>query len=129
MNIRTTIFQAMLYLIVGALATVVEWGTFYILNAKLCVYYMLATALSFIASTFANWIFGRFILFRNSSQSKIKELAKIYTVSIAGLLMNLLLMYLFIEKLNFWEMYSKIFATGIVFVWNFLIRKLLIYKI
>ena len=129
MSLRIISSQLVLYAVVGGLAALVEWCSFYILNTLLCIDYLVATPLSFIASTFANWFFGRILLFRKSNQNKAKELIKIYIVSIAGLLMNLVIMYFAIEKFNIREMPAKILATGIVFIWNFLIRKLLIYKI
>lgn len=130
MGFRNTFLQLFLYLIVGGLATLVEWGAFYIFDSVFSIHYMIATALAFVLSTFANWIFGRLILFKNkTNQSAVSELMKIYSVSIIGLFMNLLIMFIAVEKIGLNEMISKILATGIVFIWNFLIRKLVIYKI
>ena len=95
-------------------------------------HYAAATALAFIASTFANWLLGRLILFRDAQKSKAataKELLKIYAVSVAGLVMNLAIMFVAVEECAISEMPAKILATGIVFAWNFLIRKLMIYRI
>jgi putative flippase GtrA len=129
MKIKKSFVQLFLYLIVGGLATLVEWGAFYELNQRLTVHYMAATALAFALSTFANWGFGRLILFRVSNQNTWFELVKIYAVSIIGLLFNIGIMYVEVDKLMMDEMLSKMIATGIVFIWNFLIRKLVIYKI
>ena len=129
MKIRQTSIQLFLYLIVGGIATVVEWGTFYVLNTSLSLHYSLSTVLAFVLSTLANWLFGRLILFKSTKQNTAHELLKIYAVSIIGLLLNLAIMFIAIEKIGIQEMVSKIIATGIVFVWNFLIRKLVIYKI
>lgn len=125
---KATIKQLMLYLIVGAGATVVEWACFYVLNDTLKMHYSIATALAFIVSTFANWLLGRWIMFKKTGQGVVKELLQIYAASVVGLLMNLAIMWLAIDVLKINNMISKIIATGIVFIWNFLIRKLLIYK-
>lgn len=130
MNLIKNFLQLFLYLVVGGLATLVEWGAFYIFDSVFSIHYMIATALAFVLSTFANWAFGRLILFREKmGQSTILELLKIYAVSVIGLLMNLLIMFIAVEKIGLNEMISKIIATCLVFVWNFLIRKLVIYKI
>ena len=132
MKLKQTFFQLLLYLIVGGLATLVEWGAFFVLNTPLSLHYAAATALAFIASTFANWLLGRLILFRSAQKSKAataKELLKIYAVSVAGFVMNLAIMFVAVEKCAISEMSAKILATGIVFAWNFLIRKLVIYRI
>lgn len=129
MKVKQTFFQFFMYLVVGGLATIVEWGFFLFLNSFCGLYYQLATTLAFVASTAANWFFGRLILFHPMKQNTIKELLKIYVVSIIGLLMNLIIMYVAIELIGLKALYSKIIATGIVFIWNFLIRKIVIYKI
>ena len=125
---KEVIKQFLQYVIVGGIATIVEWVVFYLLNTTCSINYMLATALAFLVSTFANWLAGRLIMFKKQ-EGVLKELGKIYLTSIAGLLFNLIIMWLLVEKLCILEMLSKIIATGIVFFWNFLVRKYLIYKI
>ena len=59
----------------------------------------------------------------------------IYATSVIGLLLNWLIMWFAIDCLRMLglpsapEMLAKIIATGVVFFWNFIIRKLVIYKI
>ncbi len=57
------------------------------------------------------------------------ELVKIYVTSIAGLCMDLLIMWIAIDCIEIPNFISKVIATGIVFFWNFIVRKLLIYKV
>lgn len=129
MEIKQTTIQFFLYLVVGALATVVEWGAFYLFDVIFGIHYTFSTTLAFAVSTFSNWGFGKLILFRQKSQNVAGEIFKIYLISIIGLLMNIAIMFVAIEKIGISDMLSKIIATGIVFVWNFLIRKFWIYKV
>lgn len=118
-----------LYLIVGGLATIVEWSGFWFFFHMLHIQYLLATALAFVFSTFANWFFGRLLVFRGmQKQSLLKEIASIYLTSIGGLILNLLIMYGMVDFLSIGEMVAKITATVLVFSYNYLIRKKLIYK-
>lgn len=128
MKFKQTSIELFLYLIVGALATVVEWAAFYAFDLIFGIHYTFSTALAFVLSTFANWAFGKLILFRKKSQNVASEIFKIYLISVLGLLMNIAIMFVAVEKIGIHDMISKIIATGIVFVWNFLIRKLWIYK-
>ena len=127
-GIRTGAKQMGLYLIVGAVATLVEWTVFYLLVQYAEIRYFIATPIAFIFSTYANWIIGRRLLFHPTQNIK-KELAKIYLTSAFGLLWNLLIMWLAVDGFGLAPMLSKIMATGIVFLWNFAIRKFLIYGI
>lgn len=124
-----SIKELFLYLIVGGLATIVEWAGFYFFCNILPVQYLLATTLAYIVSTFANWLLGRILVFRKpSKQSLAKEILSIYLVSIVGLLGNLAIMFVMVQLLSLDKMFSKIVATILVFAYNYLIRKFLIYK-
>lgn len=127
MKLYNNIKQLILYVIVGGIATVVEWAIFYFLDTATTINYMWSTTIAFAVSTFANWAAGRLIMFKGKGHIFI-ELAQIYLTSISGLLMNLLLMWIAIEFLGIANFVSKIIATGIVFFFNFIIRKLVIYK-
>ena len=127
-NIKEIGRQMFLYLVVGAGATLVEWGVFYLLAEKMLITYPAAVTVAFAFSTLANWKLGRILLFKDTPVIK-GELTKIYLTSILGLLMNLIIMYVEIEHFAMDQMLSKIIATAIVFQWNFLIRKFVIYRI
>ncbi len=100
---------------------------FFVLD-KISFHYTLATIIAYVLSTFVNWLAGRILVFKESHQSFIKEIVEIYIASIIGLLLNLLIMWVAVDLLAFNEMISKMAATAIVFFYNFLVRKLLIYK-
>lgn len=118
-----------LYLIVGGLATIVEWAAFWVFSEPLHIQYLLATVLAFILSTFANWAFGRLLVFKDpGDQSLLRELASIYLASVVGLFLNLAIMYVMVEFLSIPQMISKMTATVLVFAYNYLVRKLLIYR-
>ena len=127
MNIKNNVKDFFLYLIVGGIATVSEWVLFFIFD-KIAVHYMIATAIAYLLSTYVNWVAGRFLVFKEGRGSVVKELIEIYIASIIGLLLNLIIMWVAVKTLSVNEMLSKMAATGIVFFYNFLIRKLIIYK-
>ena len=131
MQVKKNISQFLRYVVVGGLATIVEWAAFYALNTCLSMHYMFATGIAFAISTFANWLFGRLLLFGAQiipDRALLRELLKIYLTSIAGFLMNLLIMWIAVEKFALAEMLAKIIATGCVFFWNFVVRVRFIYK-
>lgn len=133
--------QLFSYLCVGGTAAVAEWIVFGILLDRKIPYtdiviaYDLATALAFIVSTAVNYIMGRLLTFKGNNKyegKKIREIGLIYLVSIIGLGLNILLMKFFVEVLGFesklLQIGAKILTTGIVFFWNFFIRRLVIYR-
>lgn len=56
------------------------------------------------------------------------EIAGVYLAAAVGLLLNMGIMFVLVDALGWNEMLSKVIATGLVFVWNFLIRRLAIYR-
>ena len=117
-----------LYLIVGGLATLVEWAAFWVFSEPFHIQYLLATALAFALSTFANWGFGRLLVFRTGGKSLLREIGAIYAASVVGLLLNLGIMFVLVQGCGLDEMLAKIAATGLVFLYNYLVRKKLIYR-
>ena len=124
---KSNVKDFLLYLIVGGIATVAEWIIFFVLD-KASVHYTFATVIAYVLSTFVNWFAGRILVFKQNQQPVFKEILEIYIASIVGLLMNLAIMWVAVDLFCFNEMLSKIAATAIVFFYNFLVRKLLIYK-
>lgn len=117
------------YLIVGGLATVVERAGFWLFSEKMGIAYLLATALAFAISTFANWLFGRLLVFRGKQQqSFLREILSVYLASIVGLLLNLIIMFLLVQLLGAEKMSAKMATTVLVFMYNYLVRKLIIYR-
>ena len=68
------------------------------------------------------------MLFKKAEGSLLREIAAIYGVSIAGLLLNLAIMWAAINGLHLNDMIAKIIATALVFAGNFLVRKFWIYR-
>lgn len=117
------------YGIVGGVAALVEWLTFYVCDT-LSIYYLIGTAIAFITATFVNWLLGRKITFKDSPklQNWKRDLVSVYLASLVGLFLNLGFMLLFVSALSMDPLISKIISTGLVFFWNYFIRKQLIYK-
>lgn len=117
------------YLIVGGLATIVEWVGFWLFSEKIGIAYLLATTFAFAISTFANWLFGRLLVFRGKqNQALLREILSIYLASIVGLLLNLIIMFVLVQLFAIAKMPAKVIATILVFAYNYLIRKLVIYR-
>lgn len=125
--IKSNTKDFLLYLIVGAIATVTEWVLFFLLN-KTALHYTLVTVIAYVLSTFVNWLAGRILVFKVNRQTVLKEISEIYIASIVGLLLNLVIMWILVGMFTFEKMFSKIAATAMVFIYNFLVRKLFIYK-
>ena len=117
------------YVFVGGSAALIEWISFFILAKKMGMYYISSTIIAFMLATFTNWLVGRNTTFKNTRKDNIlNEIFWVYIVSAVGLIINVTIMFLFVNVLLFDTMIAKIIGTGIVFIWNFVIRQYVIYK-
>lgn len=127
--------QFLSYVVVGGAAAIVEWSAFFIGSTIARIPYHVSTVFSFLAGTFANLMLGKRATFKNCRKyegRRFKEGIDVFAASAAGLLMNLALMRVFVGVLGcdtgLLINLSKVMATGIVFVWNYFVRKLVVYR-
>ena len=122
------------YLVAGGLATLVEWTCYWIFRNSASMRNMAAVVFALVISTFSNWLFGRLITFRRSHASSlispkiILEILQVYMASMVGLGLNVFIMWLLHGQRHIPDMLSKMIATGIVFLYNYFIRILVIYR-
>ena len=127
--------QFISYFFVGGIAAIVEWLIFAFLSNVIRVDYILSTMIAFLVATAVNYILGKLWTFRKSKlyiNKQKKEIIFVFGASGVGLLINICLMYILVSFLglntNILKLFSKILATGIVFFWNFFVRKFVIYR-
>lgn len=132
---KESVKQFMLYFCVGGASSVVEWVLFSVFANVLDIQYLIATVIAVICSTTVNWYLGRRFVFAQNKRfadKPAREAAIIFIVGFIGMLFNLVLMYLFVEMFGLntsvLKTCSKVCATGVVFMYNFLVRKLIIYR-
>ena len=116
------------YFLVGGSAAIVDISLFVIFAKFLQYNYLLVGLFSFIIATLVNYILSiKYVFESGAKHTQKKELALVYFVSAVGLLFNLLILYISIDILALEMVISKLLATGIVFFWNYLIRKYFIF--
>ena len=116
------------YAFVGGAAAVVDISLF-IIFAKLLGYpYLLVGFITFIIATFVNYALSIKYVFKSGTKhKKKKEIFLVYTVSAVGLGLNLQVLFISNELFFIELSLSKVIATGVVFFWNYLIRKHFIF--
>lgn len=118
------------YVFVGGVATVVDWGILYILTEFAHLHHLLSAVVSFVAGLITNFILSKLFVF-NANEAKVNkvlEFAGYAIIGVVGLGITELIMFVVTDKIHIHYMLSKIIATVIVLVWNYLARKYIIYK-
>ena len=109
---------------VGILATLLDYGLLFALTEWAGLYYLLSSMLSFSISTIFNYVASvRWVFAVNQKYSKTRNFVLFVILSIIGLGLNALAMWLGVEFLHWHYMIVKVGATALVMVWNFITRK------
>ncbi|HUT22325.1 MAG TPA: GtrA family protein [Candidatus Bipolaricaulota bacterium] len=118
------------FALVGSIGTAIDFG---ILNLGveilgLAVY--LAATVSFFAAMTHNFLLNKYWTFsKNGCRAKfINQCFKYFSVSMVGLFINLGVMFVLIEGAGLWYNWAKVFATGLVIMWNFSINRQWTFK-
>jgi putative flippase GtrA len=128
--------QFLSYLMVGGAATAVEWILFWLFVYPLKWNMNFGFILAYIISTFVNLILGRNFAFKpaveqrntDGSRAFLRESALVYLVAAVSCGLNVLFLNLFTGTLHMDSMMAKVVTTGLVFFFNYLARKLGIYR-
>ena len=122
------LMQILKFGVVGGTAFIIDYGIFTILSQLLGIHYLIASIISFSISVIYNYILSIKWVFDVSKKQTTKEFIIFIILSVIGLGLNSLIMYVSVDLMQIHEMISKIVATAIVMVYNFITRKIFIEK-
>lgn len=116
--------------IVGVLAFIIDYAVLFVLAHFLGMDSIAAATISFTVSIIFNYLASmKYVFAGRSDQSKHQQFIIFVILSVIGLGINNGIMWCLNRLLiayipEFYYMVSKIFATGVVMVWNFVTRKI-----
>lgn len=119
---KTLILKFLKFSVVGFSGTAVDFGVTWLCKEKLGLNKYLSNSLGFILAATNNYIWNRVWTFQSTNSNISAEYGKFFLVSLAGLGINNLIIYLLHGKLNLNFYLSKVFAIGVVMFWNFTIN-------
>lgn len=120
--------QILRFGVVGGIATVIDFAVLYCLTEFCGIHYMISATISFIVSLIFNYILSIVWVFDVKKKQTYKEVIAFTILSIIGLGINEAIMYIGSDLLNIHYMITKLGATFIVMIWNFITRKIFIEK-
>lgn len=122
---KKLIAQFMKFGIVGVIAFVIDYGFMVLLTEVFGVPYLISTTVSFIISVIFNYFASmRFVFKRKDDMCRRREFIIFVVLSVIGLVINDVFMWLMVDFLFIDYRISKIVVTFIVAVWNFVTRKI-----
>lgn len=117
--------QFMKFGIVGFIAFFIDYGTMIFLTEVFGVSYLISTTAGFIISVIFNYLASmRYVFVHKEGLSRRKEFVIFIVLSVIGLGLNDVLMWILVDFTFIDYRISKIVVTAIVMVYNFITRKI-----
>jgi len=110
--------------IVGVIAAVTDVGTLVLLKELLHIEVLLASMISFCVSVTVNYILSMAFVFKSKNENKLKEFILFVLLSVGGLCLNQLILWIGVKFTTIYYLAIKLFAMVIVPVYNFITRKI-----
>jgi putative flippase GtrA len=121
------IAQFLKFGVVGVIAFFIDYGVLMLLSVGIGLDPVVSAAISFTVSVVFNYVASmRFVFTHREDLSKRREFVIFVILSVIGLLINEAIMYVGIQALGKSALaitITKVIATAVVMVWNFLSRK------
>ena len=122
------LMQIIKFVIVGGIATIIDYIIFFIMHELLKIPTLPSNITSFTISVIYNYIASVKWVFDVKKDDPKKQFIIFIVLSLIGLLINTIIVYITIDILKWWSMIAKVLATGIVMVFNFITRKMFLEK-
>ena len=126
---KKLIAQFMKFGIVGVIAFLIDYGLMVALTEFFGVPYLITNTISFTVSVVFNYVASmRYVFERRDDMSRRREFIIFVVLSIIGLILNDLFMWLFVSVWLIDYRIAKIIVTVLVAIWNFVTRKIFLEK-
>jgi putative flippase GtrA len=122
------IWKFLKFCIVGFSGMIVDFGTTWLLKEKVKVNKYIANSTGFILAASSNYLFNRFWTFHSVNPRIVSEYGSFILISLVGLAINNLIIFLLNEKMKLNFYLSKLFAIGVVTIWNFFMNYVITFR-
>lgn len=116
------------FCIVGFSGVFVDFGITFLFKEVFKVQKYISNAIGFTTAATTNYFLNRIWTFKSTNPQIALEYSEFLLISLIGLVINTLILYLLVSrmKLNFYL--SKAFAIGVVTIWNFFANALFTFN-
>lgn len=114
--------------VIGCSGMVVDFGVTWVCKEKLRWNKYLSNSLGFVLAATNNYIWNRLWTFHSTNKNVTREYGSFLLISVVGLGLNNLIIYLLHDHLHLNFYLAKIIAIGLVTIWNFGMNYLITFR-
>lgn len=116
------------YLIFGGLTTLISIVTYALFAKVFNIDYLISNVLSWIIAVLFAYITNKIFVFESKSKKNIKEITSFFFFRVVSLIMEMIILYVFVDMLHIDDLVTKIIAQVIVIVSNYVFSKVFVFK-
>lgn len=116
------------FCVVGFSGMLIDFGATWLLKEKVKVNKYIANSTGFILAATSNYIWNRFWTFHSENSHIATEYFSFILISLVGLAINNLIIYIFSDRMKFNFYLAKLLAIGVVTLWNFIMNYLITFS-
>lgn len=122
------IYQVQRFIIVGIMATVLNYGLFFLLFKFLSIHYIVASVVGYSAGLLFGFFFNRSWTFRSLETRLRREAFSYVGIYLASLILSMFFLQFLVVMVQLQPVLANVFAIGLSTVINFLGCKLFVFK-
>lgn len=127
--IKKLVTSFLKYLVAGGFSFVLDYGTLTLCYEVLGVHYLVAATCGFLVGLIFVYISSNMWVFdtRRMKNRRVQEFLIFTVIGIIGLGLTNLFMWGLVDGLGVYPLIAKLFTTGVVLMWNYGARKIILY--
>lgn len=116
------------FCVVGGINTLITLVIFYVLNKIIGLNYLLSSVVGYVIGMFNSYILNKRWTFKDKDKNLIPQFIRFSIVNTLSLCINLLAMFILVDKLRLDSMLSQIIATGFSTISNYIGSRFLVFR-
>jgi dolichol-phosphate mannosyltransferase len=104
---------------IGIVSSAIDISLLYLFTTYLGMWYLISAACSYCCGTLVSYGLNRHFTFRDDNRNYFVQFSTFAVISVSCLIVNLALIWLFVEVFSFNYLTAKVIATVSAFFWNY----------
>lgn len=114
--------------VVGFSGVFVDFSFTYVCKEWIKIPKYISNAIGFSIAASSNYLFNRIWTFHSNNPEVLMEFSQFFAISLVGLGINTLILWTLVSKYKKRFYLSKLFAIGVVTIWNFLANYFITFR-
>ena len=120
---REILLELIRFCFVGGISLILDYAILYALTEWAGVYYLYSSAISFSVTVVFNYWLCVIYVFKGAGKQTPRQAIIFFGTGVAGLVLNQLCMWFFVDVTGIHYLLAKLGATVIVTIWNYITKR------